>query len=572
MRKRFVPNYYNRDLHSKLQTLTQGNMSMEDYYKEIEIAMMRANIQEDNDATMARFLRGLNPDLQEALELQPYLDMHDLLELAIKAERGKKLRRGGRTSQTSNSSAWGNPPRGAAHELENAATPSPSSSTPGNFPNQNSYSTTNKLVDVSRSTSKSPQETPKPRSRDIKCFKCQGFGHTQSQYPNQWVILISHNSDIVSDDDDCEEMPRLTKEESLEIDSVEEECSPTQGEIGCLVARRVLIARIKEDEQLQRENLFYTRCKINNKECSLIIDGGSCTNVASLIMVESLGLPTTRHPHPYRLQGLSENGEVRVYKQDTTRDIEQQLATTNYSLLFTAMKNELRRISEQQMEELHTRFEELSKSLTRGSRSRSHNRSNRGPKTANSEDYSASEDEERPEKPRRDTPKNELKGLKIQVPTFKGKSDPEAYLEWEDRIEMVFDCYDYSKEQKVKVATVEFTDYALVCRSEHEHLEHVRLVLETLRKARLYANLKKCTFCTNELVFLGYVVSSQGIKVDESKIEAIKQWTTPTSVPEVPSFLGLAGFYRRFVKDFSTSVAPMTAVTKKNDKFHWGEA
>ena len=128
-------------------------------------------------------------------------------------------------------------------------------------------------------------------------------------------MLISHNGDIVSDDDDCEEMPGLTKEESLEIDSAEEECSPTQGEIGCLVARRVLIARIKEDEQLQRENLFYTRCKINNKECSLIIDGGSCTNVASLIMVESLGLPTTRHPHPYRLQGLSENGEVRVYKQ-----------------------------------------------------------------------------------------------------------------------------------------------------------------------------------------------------------------------------------------------------------------
>ena len=114
--------------------------------------------------------------------------------------------------------------------------------------------------------------------------------------------------------------------------------------------------------------------------------------------------------------------------QDTTRDMEQQQATTDYSLLFTAMKNELRRC-EQQMEERHNRFDELSKSLTRGSRSRSHNRSNRGTKTANSEDYSASEDEEQPERHRRDTPKNELKGLKIQVPAFKGKSDLEAYLE-----------------------------------------------------------------------------------------------------------------------------------------------
>ena len=66
-------------------------MSVEDYYKEIEMAMMRANIQEDSEATMARSLRGLNSELQEALELQHYLDLGDLLELTIKAEHGKKL-------------------------------------------------------------------------------------------------------------------------------------------------------------------------------------------------------------------------------------------------------------------------------------------------------------------------------------------------------------------------------------------------------------------------------------------------------------------------------------------------
>lgn len=121
-----------------------------------------------------------------------------------------------------------------------------------------------------------------------------------------------------------------------------------------------------------------------------------------------------------------------------------------------------------------------------------------------------------------------------------------------------------------KFVIVYFDDILIYSRSEHEHLEHVRLVLETFRQARLYANLKKCTFCTNEFVFLSYVVSSQGIKVNESKIEAIQQWPTPTSVPKVRSFLGLAGFYRRFVKDFSTIAAPLTAVTKKNDKFHWG--
>ena len=111
-------------------------------------------------------------------------------------------------------------------------------------------------------------------------------------------MLITHNGEIVSDDDECEGMPELHTSDYIEEDPGEEECSPTHGEIGCLVARRVLTARVKEDEQLQRDNLFYTRCKVSDKICSLIIDGGSCTNVASLLMVESLGLPTTRHPHP----------------------------------------------------------------------------------------------------------------------------------------------------------------------------------------------------------------------------------------------------------------------------------
>ena len=73
-----------------------------------------------------------------------------------------------------------------------------------------------------------------------------------------------------------------------------------------------------------------------------------------------------------------------------------------------------------------------------------------------------------------------------------------------------------------KFVIVYFDDILIYSRNMHVHMEHLRLVLDTLRKASLYANLKKCTFCTNDLVFLGYVVSSQGIKVDESKIEAIK--------------------------------------------------
>jgi hypothetical protein len=92
-----------------------------------------------------------------------------------------------------------------------------------------------------------------------------------------------------------------------------------------------------------------------------------------------------------------------------------------------------------------------------------------------------------------------------------------------------------------------------------------------LRKERLFANLKKCTFYTDKLVFLGFVVSAQGIQVDEEKVRAIQDWPSPTSVGNVRSFHGLASFYRRFVKDFSSLATPLTEVIKKNVGFRWGE-
>jgi hypothetical protein len=82
-----------------------------------------------------------------------------------------------------------------------------------------------------------------------------------------------------------------------------------------LVARQVLNVQVKEEESNQRENLFHTRCFVNNKVCSVIIDGGSCTNVASTYLVEKLALTTLKHPHPYRLQWLNECGEIKVTRQ-----------------------------------------------------------------------------------------------------------------------------------------------------------------------------------------------------------------------------------------------------------------
>jgi hypothetical protein len=86
----------------------------------------------------------------------------------------------------------------------------------------------------------------------------------------------------------------------------------------------------------------------------------------------------------------------------------------------------------------------------------------------------------------------------------------------------------------------------------------------------LFGNLEKCTFCTDQVSFLGYVVTSQGIEVDESKVHAITSWPTPSMVTQVRSFLGLAHFYQRFVWDFGTIAAPLHKLTKKGLSFNWG--
>ena len=122
-----------------------------------------------------------------------------------------------------------------------------------------------------------------------------------------------------------------------------------------------------------------------------------------------------------------------------------------------------------------------------------------------------------------------------------------------------------------KFVVVYFDDILVYSRNLDEHVGHLRLVLGVLRKERLFTNLKKCDFCKDELVFLGFVVSVAGIKVDQSKVKVIQDWPKPTSITQVRSFHGLASFCSRFVK-VSTIAEPLTEVVKKNVGFKWGEA
>ena len=110
---------------------------------------------------------------------------------------------------------------------------------------------------------------------------------------------------------------------------------------------------------------------------------------------------------------------------------------------------------------------------------------------------------------------------------------------------------------------VYFDDILIYSTTFDDHIDHLRAVFTILHDACLFGNLAKCTFCTDHVSFLGYVVTPQGIEVDEAKFEAIKGWPIPQMITQVRSFLGLAGYYRRFVKDLSTIDAPLNELTKK---------
>ena len=101
-------------------------------------------------------------------------------------------------------------------------------------------------------------------------------------------------------------------------------------------------------------------------------------------------------------------------------------------------------------------------------------------------------------------------------------------------------------------------DILVYSRNKEEHEQNLRMVLKTLREKQLYAKLSKCEFWLDHVVFLGHVVSRQGIEVDPKKIEALVKWETPRNVAEVRSFLGLAGYYHRFIEGFSLIVSPLT--------------
>ncbi|GJV95430.1 putative reverse transcriptase domain-containing protein [Tanacetum coccineum] len=150
----------------------------------------------------------------------------------------------------------------------------------------------------------------------------------------------------------------------------------------------------------------------------------------------------------------------------------------------------------------------------------------------------------------------------FQVMPFGLTNAPAVFMDLMNRV-----CKPYLD----KFVIVFIDDILIYSHNKEEHADHLRIILELLKKEKLYAKFSKCDFWISIVQFLRHVIDSQGIHVDPAKIEAVKNWAPPTTPTEVRQFLGLVGYYRRFIEGFLKIAKPLTELIQKNKKYIWGE-
>jgi len=225
---------------------------------------------------MARFVSGLRREIQDMVELYEYSSLEKLVHLAIKVE--SQLSKKTFSKQTHND--------GYYHSSWKNKTKFSSKTFPSNLVKESTYNSRDSKL--STSTPKSPTKTSSK-----KCFKCLGFGHIVADCPTKRTMMVK-GGQVVSNHSD--QSSRSNSPSPSKTPSDNEYEIPCEGDL--LVIRQMLDTIPKPLEDTQRENIFHIRCLINNKLCSMIIDGGSCANVASTRVVEKLGLPTISHRKP----------------------------------------------------------------------------------------------------------------------------------------------------------------------------------------------------------------------------------------------------------------------------------
>ncbi|PKU81761.1 RNA-directed DNA polymerase [Dendrobium catenatum] len=285
LQRKYLSDYYRQDLFLKLHRLQQHQFSVEEYVAEFEQLALKCDLSEPVENTIARFLEGLQPAIANVVQLQPYWTLQDVITLALKVERQQKTSKGTQfkfKELAGDKASHGI--RGVASTSQEKLVPSQERSPgrPGSF--------------SSGGTSSAPAR---------KCFKCQGFGHIASSCPTRRVITVL--------EEEAEQEDEIQREELLTSPSRTKPTIISADEGNLLILRRLLSSQ--KEKQEQRHSLFRTRGTIQDRVCQIIVDSGSCENIASRTLVDKLQIPTENHPQPYKLSWIQRGNEVEVTKR-----------------------------------------------------------------------------------------------------------------------------------------------------------------------------------------------------------------------------------------------------------------
>nr|GEZ24904.1 hypothetical protein [Tanacetum cinerariifolium] len=278
LKRRFLLENYRQDSFLKFHNLKQQDKSAEEYTSEFDHLMIKCDIVELEEQTIACYLGGLQSEISNVVQLQPYWTYADVCKLVVKVEKQQKEKQGSFTRS---------------------------------FNKEGSISSGKTPVIAPKVPVKNNKQVVGSSSNGArKCFKCQGYGHITSECLNRKVITLMEE-DII-------------KEFALKVDvsHTEEVMYPDEGE-ALVIWRNLNTVQVTDDEWL-RNNIFYTRCTCIGKVCNVIIDGGSCSNVMATSMVEKLQLKIEDHPRPYNIYWIR---KVRTILEDFKDVIPNEIRT-----------------------------------------------------------------------------------------------------------------------------------------------------------------------------------------------------------------------------------------------------
>lgn len=305
-----------QDQFIKLNYLQQKTLNVAEYTREFEKLCILCDLRERDEMKIARYIRGLNLSIAHKIQTMPFTFFEDVLKMAARFEQQEKEKQKTSYNKDHKMTSYKDGKSSQGSNFKQSFNSGISST----------YSSTKDDKTRGKTTGTLPREY-----KEKKCFKCQGWGHIASQCGNRVIVTIREAKALMAkyaDEEEAmeeEEKVLLMQETNRErendddfsYDSIwkdQEYVEPPRVD-NVLILRKLLHTKAEPVEQEQRENLFQTRCLVNGRWCSMIIDSGSCANVVSSKAVNALNLDTRDHPKPYKLNWLNDNESLRVKKQ-----------------------------------------------------------------------------------------------------------------------------------------------------------------------------------------------------------------------------------------------------------------